>query len=62
MAKAVILFRPNEQYMYVLRDASGRNGVGDEYWYQRGSREDAGQSFMGFGAGLGAYGSGDRDD
>ena len=44
------------------RDASGRNGVGDEYWYQRGSREDAGQSFMGFGAGLGAYGSGDRDD
>ena len=44
------------------RDASGFNGVGDEYWYQRGSREDAGQSFMGFGAGLGVYGPGGRDD
>ena len=44
------------------RDASGCDGVTDEFWYQRGSREDGGQSFMGFGAGLGVHGFGDRND
>ena len=35
-----------------------QNGMGGEYWFQRGTKEDAGASFMGFGAGLGPF-SGD---
>ena len=42
------------------RAASGVGGVGDEYWFQRSSREDGGASFMGFGAGLGLFGNGGR--
>ena len=33
-------------------------GVGDEYWYQRSSREDKGQAFRGVGGGGGLFGAG----
>ena len=39
------------------REGSGMGGAGDEYWFQRGSSEDAGASFMGAGAGMGMFGA-----
>ena len=41
------------------RSSSGVGGVGEEYWFQRASREDSsGATFMGFGAGHGLFAGG----
>ena len=41
------------------RSSSGVGGVGDEYWFQRASRQDSsGATFMGFGAGQGLFAGG----